>query len=110
MWQPVRACTASASTLRASHAAASAERVSRQPRIGVSGRPRGVVVVGVQLVDGLPDELDDSCRLVLAGVLALRRLSLLRLGVEDLRPNRGRTDVDGQDAWHEPYPYSPWPC
>ena len=39
MWQPVRACTATASTRRASQSAASAERVSRQPRIGVSGRP-----------------------------------------------------------------------
>ena len=38
----MRACTASASSRRASHSAAAALRVSRQPRIGVSGVPARV--------------------------------------------------------------------
>jgi hypothetical protein len=84
--------------------------VEREQAVPEARRADGVVLLPAdRLVHGFAHELHDSRRIVLAGVLALSGLSLLSVGVEDLRPDRGRPDVECQHARHEPYPYSPWP-
>jgi hypothetical protein len=54
------------------------------------------------LLEDLADELDDARRIALPGVIPPSRLTLARIGVEDLRANGRRSDVEREDPRHDP--------
>jgi hypothetical protein len=71
----------------------------------VPERRRSCCVIGPiarRLLEDLAHELDDACGIALTGVVTPSGVTLVRLGVEDLRTNGRRSDVEREDPRHDP--------